>query len=138
SLRPGSAERAQLAAGAIGVRAFDPATGVRSNTVTVAQPGAVAPQISNAGAGCDDNFCLWLVTGGLQPPAAGDVFDLGGALLGTYRGTDLTLDTSNGVITLALKNGSPERTLFATAPLQVRVRNVSSGLSSNLYTVTRP
>jgi hypothetical protein len=142
SLRP--AERALFATQPLQVAVVNLDSGLGSGSITVTHPGTTPPQapppvIVNAGTGCADNYCLWVVGQQLEPSIAVELVDpTSNALLATYSGADLNYDLGAQTVTLALKQGSAERQRLTAGPLGVRVLNMASGLRSGMAQVSRP
>ncbi|MEW7293041.1 hypothetical protein [Aquimarina sp. 2304DJ70-9] len=99
------------------------------------------PLISRAGAGCDDNYCIWIVGNNFEPNAYVDIRTAtGSSIIGTYRGSNrVQYVNSQGqdVITLRL-NSALERNEFANRGLRIWVVNPEARKWADGRTVRRP
>lgn len=99
------------------------------------------PSISSAGAGCNDNYCIWIVGSNFESGAYVDIrTTTGSSIIGTYRGADRTLTTNSQgqqVITLRLRSAF-ERNQFASRGLRIWVVNPIARKWADGRTVKRP
>jgi hypothetical protein len=100
----------------------------------------VKPQITSAGTGCEDRYCLWIkVTNpGLAPCV--DVRRVGGnEILDSYCGADIGLDAAREPqkITLRLRSRNGQHVALRNAGLRVWVVNRKAGLFSEPVHVKR-
>ncbi len=84
------------------------------------------PAIITTGAGCDDNFCIWIKGNYFEENAYVDIRSThGSVILGTYRDSDRHQYVNNqgqDVITLRLRS-QYEKDLFASTGLRIWVVN---------------
>ncbi|MBW1298250.1 hypothetical protein [Aquimarina litoralis] len=100
-----------------------------------------APQIFRAGAGCNDNYCIWIVGENFEPEAYIDVrTTTGETIIGTYRGSDRQINISaNGDDTMSIRLRSEfERQQFAQNGLRIWVVNPEARKWADGRTVRRP
>lgn len=102
----------------------------------VIQPPVVAPVITNAGTGCADNYCIWIVADNMGGAVAVDIYSSAEVLLATYQGGEINYTPADHVVTLGLRSGSEERTLFASQPLKLKVRNLDNSAVSGFRSVS--
>ncbi len=99
------------------------------------------PIISSAGAGCDDNYCIWIVGNDFESNAYVDIrTKTGSSIIGTYRGANrVQYVNSQGqdVITLRL-NSALERNEFGSRGLRIWVVNPEARKWGDGRTVRRP
>lgn len=101
-------------------------------------PPASTINISNAGSGCDDHFCLWIVGKTFKATYKVQVRSQNStALLGTYPVT-FASNASNGsdLITMRLSDAAVQD-LFKTEPLRITIIDPDTNATSNTYTVKR-
>ena len=99
------------------------------------------PRIFRAGAGCNDNYCIWIVGENFEPNAYIDIrTTTGETIIGTYRGTDRQINISpNGDDTMSIRlRTSFERSEFASRGLRIWVVNPEARTWADGRTVTRP
>ncbi|MBQ4819331.1 hypothetical protein [Aquimarina sp. MMG016] len=99
------------------------------------------PQILRAGAGCDDNFCIWIVGDNFESNAYVDIrTTAGSSIIGTYRGSDrVQYVNSQGQDVITLRLGSAfERNQFANNGLRIWVVNPVARTWADGRTVRRP
>ncbi len=96
-------------------------------------PAPAPPTISNAGVGCEDNFCIWITGTNFADDCTVQIADNNGAVLSTlsqvYRSADGTL------VTLRLETEALQ-TAVSTTGVEVRIRNGAT--ASNGAFVIRP
>ncbi len=84
------------------------------------------PRIISAGAGCDDNYCIWIRGSNFDNNSYVDIrTTTGPSIIGTYRDANRTLTTNaqgQQVITLRLASAY-ERNKFASRGLRIWVVN---------------
>ncbi|KAA1245063.1 hypothetical protein [Aquimarina sp. RZ0] len=99
------------------------------------------PRISRAGAGCEDNYCIWIVGSDFEEDAYVDIRTTSGsAIIGTYRGSNRVQyvnDQGQDVITLRLESAL-ERNEFASRGLRIWVVNPEARKWGDGRTVRRP
>ena len=99
------------------------------------------PRIFRAGAGCNDNYCIWIVGENFEPNAYIDIrTTTGETIIGTYRGADRQINISpNGDDTMSIRlRTSFERSEFASRGLRIWVVNPEARTWADGRTVTRP
>ncbi|MCK8519970.1 hypothetical protein M0D21_00205 [Aquimarina sp. D1M17] len=100
-----------------------------------------SPRIINAGAGCDDNYCIWIVGENFEPDAYIDIrTTTGETIIGTYRGADRQINISpNGDDTMSIRLRTDlERSEFASRGLRIWVVNPEARKWADGRTVKRP
>ncbi len=111
----------------------------RYNAAFVSRDGT--PKISRAGAGCDDNYCIWIVGNNFEDNAYVDIRTTTGSnIIGTYRGSDRVQYVNaqgQDVITLRLRS-QLERNEFASRGLRIWVVNPEAAKWADGRTVRRP
>ncbi len=99
------------------------------------------PRLISAGAGCDDNYCIWIKGSNFDNNSYVDIrTTTGSTIIGTYRGSNRTLTTNTQgqqVITLRL-GSSYERSQFASRGLRIWVVNPDPRKWADGRTVKRP
>jgi len=99
------------------------------------------PIIFNAGAGCDDNNCIWIVGNNFEENAYVDIrTTTGETIIGTYRGANRVQyvdDRGRDVITLRLSSDL-EKNEFANRGLRIWVVNPVARKWADGRTVRRP
>ncbi|WP_298539788.1 hypothetical protein [uncultured Aquimarina sp.] len=99
------------------------------------------PKIFRVGAGCDDNYCIWIVGDNFEPNAYIDIrTTTGQSIIGTYRGSDRQINISpNGDDTMSIRlRSSFERQQFAQNGLRIWVVNPEARKWADGRTVRRP
>ncbi|WP_299436189.1 hypothetical protein [uncultured Aquimarina sp.] len=99
------------------------------------------PKIISAGAGCADNYCIWIVGTNFENGSYVDVRTTSGSsIIGTYRGANRTLTTNaQGQQVITLRLGSAyERNQFASSGLRIWVVNPVARKWADGRTVRRP
>lgn len=108
----------------------------RINTI----PNAT-PIISSAGAGCNDNYCIWIVGSKFEDNAYVDVrTTTASGIIGTYRGDDINHYVNaqgQDVITFRLRSAY-EKSEFASRGLRIWVVNPIARKWADGRTVKRP
>lgn len=111
----------------------------RYNAAIVSKDGT--PKISRAGAGCNDNYCIWIVGSNFENGSYVDIRPVNsGTIIGNYRSPDRTLTTNaqgQQVITFRLRSAY-ERQQFAQNGLRIWVVNPEARKWADGRTVRRP
>ncbi|RZS93901.1 hypothetical protein [Aquimarina brevivitae] len=111
----------------------------RYNAAIISRDGT--PKINRAGAGCQDNYCIWIVGENFESNAYVDIrTTTGSSIIGTYRGSNRTLTTNaQGQQVITLRLGSAyERSQFASRGLRIWVVNPQARKWADGRTVRRP
>ncbi|MDY8136195.1 hypothetical protein [Aquimarina sp. 2201CG5-10] len=111
----------------------------RYNAAIVSRDGT--PKIFRAGAGCDDNYCIWIVGDNFESNAYVDIrTTTGSSIIGTYRGSNRQqYVNAQGQDVITLRLGSAfERTEFASRGLRIWVVNPEARKWADGRTVRRP
>jgi len=111
----------------------------RFNAAIISKDGT--PKISRAGAGCDDNYCIWIVGSNFENGSYVDVRTTTGPnIIGNYRAPERTLTTNaqgQQVITFRLRSAY-ERNQFANNGLRIWVVNPEARKWADGRIVRRP
>ncbi|MHA7057332.1 hypothetical protein ACWGOQ_0008955 [Aquimarina sp. M1] len=109
------------------------------NSAIVKRDGT--PRLTNAGPGCNDNYCIWIKGSNFDNNSYVDIrTTTGSSIIGTYRGSNRTLTTNaqgQQVITLRLSS-QYERNQFASRGLRIWVVNPDPRKWADGRTVRRP
>ncbi|WP_405206500.1 hypothetical protein [Aquimarina sp. LLG6339-5] len=99
------------------------------------------PRLTAAGAGCADNYCIWIKGSNFDNNSYVDIrTTTGSTIIGTYRGSNRTLSTNaqgQQVITLRLSSAY-ERSQFSSRGLRIWVVNPDPRKWADGRTVRRP